>query len=115
MRKSKRSRMARLSLAHLTDEVVVEAGVDVEATVDEMTVIIEEDVIEGIATQMTGRDVVRMIVPMDSEMIATAVITRVDVDEADVMIRVLATTTEIAIVKAVMRRMGMKAEPRSKP
>jgi Zn finger protein HypA/HybF involved in hydrogenase expression len=99
------------------DGAVVEAVVDVEVTVGEMTVIIEEDVTEAtevIAIQTTGRNAVRMIVPMDLEMTATAVTTRVDVDEADVMIEVpAATTTETVSVVSVMRRMCMIAESHS--
>ena len=95
------------------DGAVAEAVVDVEETVGEMTVIIEEDVTEVIAIQTTGRDAVRMIVPMDSEMTATAVTTRVDVDEAGTMTEVPATTTETVSVVSAMRRMSMIAESHS--
>ena len=100
--------MARLSLVHLGIEAVVEdVAVGGETEVTEMIVIIGQDVTEVTAIQMTGRSVVRMTEPMASEMTEIVVTTRVDVDEADVMIEVPATMTATASMWSVKRRTGM--------
>jgi hypothetical protein len=100
--------MARLSLVHLGTEAVVEdVAVGEETEAPEMIAIIEVGVIEVTAIQMTGRSAVRMTVPMVSEMTEIVVTTRVDVDEADVMIEVPAITTGTVSVGSVRRRMSM--------
>jgi hypothetical protein len=103
--------MARLNLVHLGLEAAVEAAVVVEATEAIEMIVTGEDVTEAIVIQMTGRNVVRMIELMASEMIEIAVTTKGDVDEVDEMTKVPATTTETVSAKSGKRRMGMIVEP----